>query len=193
MRHCAIGPRWKTATEFARCVPREAYGVRGACSRFPALRPTSTAPASWTLFPATTGFARFVCGVMVLILSLVGGCGFVPTESKLGGAWQVDLQRPTKIVYAFQKDHTYTMTISAQSGAIHGKWKLEGNLLTLTMGSFVAQGMTNPLPVIKGMSTQKNVVVRLTDSNMTWRTGFLGGRLKFKRLAAPAPAEAAAR
>ena len=137
--------------------------------------------------------AGVLYGFVLSVSFLLSGCGFVPSESKLAGAWQVDLQRPTKIVYVFQKDHTYAMTISAQSGAIHGKWKLEGNLLTLTMGAFVAQGMTNPLPVIKGMNTQRNMVVRLTDSNMTWRTGFLGGRLKFKRIASPAQAEPAAR
>ena len=112
----------------------------------------------------------------------------MPRESKLAGSWQVDLSRPTRIVYAFQKDHTYTLTLSAHSGAIHGNWKLDGNLLTLTMSSVVASGMTNPLPVLKGMSTQKNVIVRLTDSSMTWRTGLLGGRLKFKRIASPPPA-----
>ena len=58
-------------------------------------------------------------------------------------------------------------------------------MLTLTMGAFIANGMTNTLPVAKGLGTQKNVIVRLTDSNMTWRTGLLGGRLKFKRRASP--------
>ncbi|HWW00258.1 MAG TPA: hypothetical protein VNZ64_11225 [Candidatus Acidoferrum sp.] len=124
----------------------------------------------------------------ILLCLLLGGCGFVPTESKLAGTWQVDLRAPHKIVYVFQKDHTYSMTITDNAGAVQGKWKLEGNLLTMRMGSFAAYGMTNPMPVVKGLSSQKNVIMRLTDSSMTWRTGFLGGRLKFKRIATSPPA-----
>jgi hypothetical protein len=97
----------------------------------------------------------------------------------------VELPPPHKMVYAFQKDNTYTLTITPRPGAIQGKWKLEGNVLTLTMGAFIVNGMTNTLPVAKGLSSQKNVIVRLTDSNMTWRTGLLGGRLKFKRVISP--------
>ena len=130
-------------------------------------------------------FARLVCCVAPIVSFLLCGCGFVPTESKLAGSWQVELPPPHKMVYAFQKDHTYTLTITPRPGAIQGKWKLEGNVLTLTMGAFIVNGMTNALPVAKGLSSQKNVIVRLTDSNMTWRTGLLGGRLKFKRIVSP--------
>ena len=142
----------------------------------------STAPASRRDF---VRFARFICCVVLFVSFLLCGCGYVPTESKLVGSWQVVVPPPHKMVYTFQKDHTYTLTISPSPGAIQGKWKLEGNVLSLTMGAFIANGMTNAMPVAKGLSTQKNVILRLTDSNMTWRTGLLGGRLKFKRTVSP--------
>jgi hypothetical protein len=130
-------------------------------------------------------FRGFVCCFALFVSFILSGCGFVPTESKLAGTWQVEMAPPNRIVYAFQKDHTYTLTIGAQPGAIQGKWRLEGDVLTLTMGAFIANGMTNTLPVTKGLGTQKNVIVRLTDSSMTWRTGLLGGRLTFKRIGSP--------
>ncbi len=123
----------------------------------------------------------------ILLGLLFGGCGFAPTESKLAGTWQVDLPPPQKIVYTFQTNHTYTMTLTGREGALQGTWKLEGSLLSLTMKSFAAYGMTNPLPVVTGLKSQKNAIVRLTDSRMVWRTGVLGGGLKFKRLASEPP------
>jgi len=128
-------------------------------------------------------------GLGILLGLLFGGCGFVPTESKLAGAWQVALPPPQKIVYTFRKDHTYTMTLPGHAGALRGTWKLEGSLLTLTIKSFAAYGMTNPLPAATGFKSQKNAIVRLTDSRMVWRTGVLGEGLKFKRLASEPSAE----
>src|SRR5678809_1070520 len=85
------------------------------------------------------GGAGHALPLMALLgLLLLAGCGFVATESKLVGIWQVDLPVPQKIVYVFQKDHTYTMSITGKTGAMQGTWKLDGNLLTMTMGSFAA-------------------------------------------------------
>ncbi len=118
----------------------------------------------------------------ILLCLLAVGCGFVPAESKLVGTWQVDLPASQKIIYAFEKDHTSTMSVAGGSGAIQGTWKLEGSGLTTRVGSFAAYGMTNPLPVVTGFSNQKTTVVRLTDSVMVWRSGLLDGNLKFRRV-----------
>lgn len=131
---------------------------------------------------AWRGFGWFMPGLILLVSLLLGGCGFVASESKLAGTWQVDLPTPQKIVYTFQPNHTYTMKLAPRAGAILGTWKLDGNLLTMTLGSFAADGITNPMPVMKGLSTQKNMITKLTGSSMTWRTGAIGGALKFKRL-----------
>ncbi len=106
----------------------------------------------------------------------------MPTESKLIGSWEVEAPPPKKLIYTFQKDHTYTMTVTGQAGAMQGTWRLGGNFLVMTLGSFAAYGMTNTMPVVKGMSTQKNTVVKLTDSAMAWRSVFLEPGLKFKRV-----------
>jgi len=118
----------------------------------------------------------------LLGLLLVGGCGFVATESKLVGIWQVDLPVPQKIVYVFQKDHTYTMSLGGKTGAMQGTWKLDGNLLTIDDG--VIRGLRNnkraaPVP---GLGTQRNNIARLTDSSMSWRSQTFGPGLKLKRL-----------
>jgi len=129
------------------------------------------------------GGAGHALPLMALLgLLLLAGCGFVATESKLVGIWQVDLPVPQKIVYVFQKDHTYTMSITGKTGAMQGTWKLDGNLLTMTMGSFAAYGVTNTLPAVPGLSAQKNNIARLTDSSMSWRTQTFGPGLKLKRL-----------
>ncbi len=119
----------------------------------------------------------------ILVCLLLGGCGFVPTESKLFGAWQVDLLARQKIIYTFKKNHTYTMTISSQAGTLQGTWKLDGNILTTSMGSFAAYGMTNTLPAVKGLGSQKYVIVKLTASSMVWRDASLRGGLELKRVA----------
>src|ERR1039458_686304 len=51
-------------------LPREAFGVRGACSRFPAAKTLVTAPASWT---HSKRFARFGCGSDVVRLTRPDG------------------------------------------------------------------------------------------------------------------------
>ena len=58
----------------------------------------SSALVSWT---NPMRFARFVWCLALFVSLLLSGCGFVPTESKLAGTWQVDLARPQKIIYAF--------------------------------------------------------------------------------------------
>jgi len=119
-------------------------------------------------------------GTMVGLL--LCGCGFVPTESKLLGTWQADLPPPQKMIYVFQKDHTYTMTITGQAGAVQGTWRLDGNMLTTTMGSFAAYGMTNALPAVKGLGSQKNIIAKLTGSTMVWRGPWRRSGLNFKRV-----------
>jgi hypothetical protein len=118
----------------------------------------------------------------MLVCLLLAGCGFVATENKLAGTWQVDLPPPQKIVYVFQKDHTYTMMITGQAGAMQGTWRLDGNILTMTLGSFAVYGMTNVLPSVQGLSAQKNTIVTLTDSAMDWRGAALAPGLKLKRV-----------
>jgi hypothetical protein len=110
----------------------------------------------------------------------------VPTESKLLGTWQADLPPPQKVIYAFQKDHTYTITITGQAGAVQGTWRLDGSMLTTTLGSFAAYGMTNALPAVKGLSSQENVIVKLTGSTMVWRDRLRGSGLQLKRGASSA-------
>lgn len=149
--------------------------------------PRWTSPCRWRPAFTSSRFARVICGFLVLIASLLGGCGFVASESKLAGAWQVDLPTPQKIVYTFQANHTYTMRLAPRAGTLQGTWKLSGNLLTMSVTSFAADGITNPMPVVKGLSGQKNMITRLTASSMTWRTGAIGGAMKFKRLKTSAP------
>jgi hypothetical protein len=117
----------------------------------------------------------------LLCLMLVG-CGFIPSESKLVGTWQVDLPPPQKMVFDFRKDHSYTMAITGQAGAMQGTWRLDGNLLTTTMGSFSVQGITTALSVPKGLTNQKYAIERLTGSSMVWRYGVLGSTLKLSRV-----------
>ena len=117
-----------------------------------------------------------------LLCLLLGGCGFVATENKLVGTWQVGLPPPQKVVYVFQKDHTYAMMITGQAGAMQGTWRLDGNILTMTLGSFTVYGMSNVLPSVQGLSAQKNTIARLTDSDMDWRSVALGPGLKLKRV-----------
>jgi hypothetical protein len=133
---------------------------------------------------------RLAPSAFVLCLLLVS-CGFVPNEGKLVGAWQVDLPHTQKVIYDFRKDHTYFMTIRGHEGTSQGKWNLEGDVLTMTLTSFEAYDMTNALPMVQGLSTQKNVIVRLTGTAMVWRTGLLGGSLKFKHVTSSPPAEGA--
>src|ERR1035438_1245991 len=128
-----------------------------------------------------TEMKRAIGALLCLILA---GCGFVPTESKLLGAWQVDLPPPQKMVFDFQRDHTYTMSITGQAGAMQGTWRLDGNILTTTMRGFAAYGMTNALPPVKGLASQKNTIVRLTGSTMDWRYGMLGSALRLRRVIA---------
>ncbi len=121
---------------------------------------------------------------------LLASCGFVPSEQKLIGTWQVDLPTPKKLVYDFRTNHTYSMRIAGEAGAMQGTWKLNANVLTMTMGSFTANGMSNPLPIIKGLSTQNTAVVRLTKSSMVWRVGMVGSGLKLRRVTAKLPSNA---
>ncbi len=118
----------------------------------------------------------------ILLLLLMGACGFAPNEAKLVGAWQAELRAPQKLIYAFQSNHTYSMRIAGQAGVLQGTWKLEGGMLTMTMGSFAALGMTNTLPNLSGVGSQTTIITKLTDSTMAWRSGLLGGELKFKRV-----------
>jgi hypothetical protein len=120
--------------------------------------------------------------VGTLFCLVLAGCGFVPSESKLVGTWQVDLPPRQKLVYTFQTNHTYTMAISGQTGVVQGTWKLSGSMLTTTMVAFSGYGMTNTLSAVKGMNSQKNAITRLTDATMVWRN-FLGAGLKLRRVA----------
>ena len=112
----------------------------------------------------------------------LAGCGFVPSESKLVGTWQADLPMRQALVYRFETNHTYTMSFGDKSGEMQGTWKLDGNRLTITVKSFGAKGTIMPLPGVKGLSSQENIIVRLTDSRMTWRSGIIGSDLKLKRV-----------
>src|ERR1017187_7083797 len=59
-------------------LPREAFGVRGACSRFRTAPRLATAPASWT---HSKCFAQFGCGLAVRRSPRLGGSfARAPTE-----------------------------------------------------------------------------------------------------------------
>lgn len=126
----------------------------------------------------------------IWVALLLAGCGVAPTERKLVGAWQVDLPPPQAIVFAFQKDHTYTMTIGGQPGTVHGTWRLDAGVLTTTMGAFAAYGMTNALPPVKVLGGPKQIIVTLTNTKMVWRDPLHGSTLKLKRVAAASSAAA---
>jgi hypothetical protein len=117
----------------------------------------------------------------ILVFLLIAGCGVAPTENKLIGTWQVELPPRQKIVYTFLKDHTYTMTISGQAGSLNGTWTLESGILKTTMGSASAYGLTNAFP-LTGLSSQKNLIVKLTDSTMVWRDPLRNSGLNLKRV-----------
>ncbi len=123
----------------------------------------------------------------ILLCLLLGGCGLVPTESKLLGSWQVDAPLPNALVYTFQKDHTYAMMVTGMAGEMGGTWRLDGNILVMTLKSFAAHGTTNTMPIVQGMNTQKNTIVKLTASAMSWRGVMLGEGPTFKRIPTTAP------
>ena len=126
---------------------------------------------------------RAALGLSILLSCLLGGCGFVPRESKLVGSWQAELPAPVRLVYTFHEDHTYTMTIAGQGGSINGRWKLEANLLSHTPDSFSAGSVTSALPAVPGIDPQQRlIIVRLTDSVLVWRSSPLEKELRFKRI-----------
>ncbi len=64
----------------------------------------------------------------MMLCVLLASCGYVPTESKLVGSWQVVMPAgaPQTVIFAFQKDHTYSMTLRGVPGVAQGTWRLDG-------------------------------------------------------------------
>lgn len=131
----------------------------------------------------------------ILLVLLLGGCGSSLNESKLVGGWEADLPAPKRITYVFHNDHTYEMRVAGQAGSIQGNWKLEGATLEISLKSFGAYGMTNDLPALNALNSQKQKVriAKLDDSIMVWRSGIevTGGGLKLKRVKRPGSSTAA--
>ena len=76
-------------------------------------------------------------------------------------------------------------TIARRGGSAHRRCccMVFTLIITTSMGSFAACGMTNTLLSVKGLSSQKNTVTELTDSTMQTRTG---GRTRLRvRWSAP--------
>jgi hypothetical protein len=61
--------------------------------------------------------------------------GSVPSESNLVGTWQVGLPHRQKMVFDFQRNHTYTLAMTGQAGALQGTGMLDGNILTTMVKS----------------------------------------------------------
>lgn len=129
---------------------------------------------------AAATFVLMNC-IGIIICLLLTGCGFVVNEKQLVGTWQVDLPAPQKIIYSFKSDHTYQMILSGQIGVLQGTWRLDGNALTKTLDAFGAYGVTNAVPGMMGLSTQKIAITKLNDLKMVWRTGLTEG-MTLKRL-----------
>ena len=52
----------------------------------------------------------------ILLCFLLVGCGFVPSESKLVGTWQIDVLPARKVFYVFRQDHTYAVITPGRRG-----------------------------------------------------------------------------
>ena len=121
--------------------------------------------------------------VAAVVGALVGGgcSGGSVVESKLIGSWALDAPSPKTFVYTFQTNHTYSMALSGESGAVVGPWELHGDRLVMAMGAISNEfGSGNIFGTMNTAST--NRISRLTDGVMVWRAvGELQGT-KLKRV-----------
>ena len=129
-----------------------------------------------------SGAERWFAGPLLMVLLI--SCGLRPSESKLVGTWQLGENARQQTTYELRADHTYSIKVSAQSGSMDGKWRLEGNVLTTTVESLSAFGLSTAPPTPRGTVFQRVLIVSLNDNSMVWRNSRLSSPIKLKRVTA---------
>jgi hypothetical protein len=138
-------------------------------------------------------FAQFSLALLCTISAcLLGGCGPSVSENKLIGSWQLEVGGPSGPpgpVFAYNTDHTMTMTLPNPGGfqnqAMLGVWKLEGSMLTTTIGSMTNNYGASPTGSVPP-NVEKVRIAKLTESVMVWEGSALSSSATLRRKSSPA-------
>jgi hypothetical protein len=138
------------------------------------------------------GFAHLSLVLLCTISAvLLGGCGGPVSENKLIGSWQLTLGGPSGPpgpVFTYNSDHTMTMTLPNpgvfQNQAMLGVWKLEGSILTTTIGSMTNNYGASPTGSVPA-NVEKVSITKLTDSVMVWKGSVLSSSATLRRKSPP--------
>jgi len=133
-----------------------------------------------------------MCILFFFFLFLFLGCSrYVRVqEGKLLGSWQLDTPSKSGLIYTYNKDHTYTITLAGEKHfggfATHGRWELTGDVL-ISDEEFASNTNTTARPINFPVNSEKVTIFELSDSIMVWGSNPLSGKFTLRRVKTLAP------